>query len=65
MVVKLNGKEICTSHAKYDTTVPGSEPGAKSWTTIGRMTECDDTIPVKVGDALSIDATWDKNAHPL
>ena len=64
MVVKLNGKEICTSKANYG-SVAGVGGDTKPWTTIKTMSECDEAIPVKKGDTISIDAIWDKEAHPL
>jgi hypothetical protein len=66
MVVRLNGREICTSKAYYGASmrIEGNQ-SASNWTTISYMTECDDIIPVKKGDTISVDVSWYKVAHPL
>ena len=66
MDLYLNDKKICTSEAVYGSTLGSDAPGAtKNWTTITKMTECNEVIPVKVGDKLRVDASYDKVAHPL
>jgi hypothetical protein len=66
MVVRLNNREICVSKAHYGSTVRVEDSNVPSnWTTISSMSECDDIIPVKKGDTIAVDASWDKAAHPL
>jgi hypothetical protein len=62
MVINLNGRDICTSKANYGAPIKSKD---ESWSTIATMSECDFAIPVKKGDTLSLDAFWDKVAHPL
>jgi hypothetical protein len=66
MKVMLNDKLICTSDASYGKTYNGdAKPGAKEWTTISKMADCNDVIPIKKGDKIVLDAAYDEIAHPL
>jgi hypothetical protein len=61
----VNDKLYCSSKAIY-----GGEGGeinidGKKWATISKMTECNEPIPVKKGDKLKVQATYNTIAHPL
>jgi hypothetical protein len=64
MSVSLNGKNICTSKAEYGATYSRSSTASK-WTTISKMTDCVDAIPVKRGDRIALEAAYDTVKHPL
>jgi hypothetical protein len=61
----VNNVLKCTSNAVY-----GGEGGklsldGKVWETISKMTECNEPIPVKAGDVIKVEGTYDTKAHPL
>jgi hypothetical protein len=68
MVAKINGKEVCSSHALYGG--PGHEgvsPSGQAWTMINSMQFCTPNTPIKVskGDKLTISGNFDLVTHPL
>jgi hypothetical protein len=66
MRVILNDKLVCTSKASYGKTYGGDAlPGTTEWTTISKMADCNDVLPVKKGDRIVLDAEYDEIAHPL
>jgi hypothetical protein len=67
MAVFLNDKRICLSSAEYGTTmgVSKASAGGQPWTTISKMSDCTDAIPVKKGDKLRLEAAYDEKTHPL
>jgi hypothetical protein len=60
MKVYVNDKAVCQSDAIY-----GQASGGGNWTTISKMVDCIEPIPVKKGDTVRIDALYDSIAHPL
>jgi hypothetical protein len=60
----VNNRTICTSEASYGTSGSLSVDG-KPWTTISKMSECLDPVPVKKGDVVRLEVTYDEIAHPL
>jgi hypothetical protein len=65
VLLYVNDVLKCTSNAVY-----GGEGGklamdGKVWETISKMTECLEPIPVKAGDVLKIEGTYDTKEHPL
>jgi len=64
MSVTLNGKNICVSKAEYGATYSGITTASK-WTTISKMTDCVEAIPVKKGDRLTLEAAYDTVKHPM
>ena len=54
MILYLNGKEICTSKAVYDEK-----------DVIQAMTSCDETLPVKKGDIITMKSIYDIVRHPM
>jgi hypothetical protein len=56
----INNKTVGESKAQYGGA--GSESGR--WATISGMTQCNDLIPVKKGDILTIGANYDVETHP-
>jgi hypothetical protein len=67
MVVKINGKVVCRSSAKYGgklgTMFDGT--GKAVWETIDSMGQCLDLIPLKKGDEVVLSAFYNPGAHPL
>jgi hypothetical protein len=61
----VNGDLKCASKAIYGGDGGKLSLDGKAWETISKMTECIDPIPVKAGDAVRIEATYDTKAHPL
>lgn len=61
----LNDKEICSSKAEYGGAGGTMKAGEKEWTTISRMSDCLEPIPVKKGDYLRLEASYDTVKHPL
>jgi hypothetical protein len=61
----VNGKVYCKSKAIYGGPGGTIILEGKTWATIATMTECNDPIPVKKGDKLKIEATYDTKEHPL
>jgi hypothetical protein len=64
MVAAVNGKQICTSKAEYGNSYSAS-PTAQKWTTISKMTDCNEVTPVKTGDLITLEALYDTDKHPL
>jgi hypothetical protein len=65
MVVKINGKEVCTSSLIYGGE--GHEqvqPNGEVWKTIGKTIPCTDAIAVKKGDKMNMEAFFDFEEHP-
>jgi len=66
IVLKLNDRVICDSHAVYGGG--GSEAlglDGKKWQTIREMTECNTPVEVKKGDVVVTEAIYDTELHPL
>jgi hypothetical protein len=55
----INNKTVCESKAVY-----GGKAESGTWTTVSDMSECNDLIPVKKGDKLTIGANYDFITHP-
>jgi hypothetical protein len=64
MTIYLNDKLVCKSTADYTTSFE-SKAGAKEWTTISKMSDCNDVLNVKKGDRIKINAEYDEKLHPL
>jgi hypothetical protein len=64
MTASLNGKPICVSKAEYGASYSSSTTTSK-WTTISKMTDCNEVIPVKKGDLITLEAAYDTIKHPL
>jgi hypothetical protein len=65
MGVFINGKDVCISTADYSTGYGGNvETSVSNWTTISRMSECDGVWPVKKGDVVTLEASYDEIKHP-
>jgi len=65
MVIKVNGKEACTSSITYGGE--GHEQvqaNGEVWKTIGRTIGCLEPIAVKKGDKLNMEAFFDFEEHP-
>ncbi|KAF2668108.1 hypothetical protein BT63DRAFT_415609 [Microthyrium microscopicum] len=62
---KINGKEICSSFAKYGGAA--SDPNNPGEGTINEMTYCYPKEPMKVkkGDNMTLEASYDLEKHPL
>jgi hypothetical protein len=66
MTVYLNDKKVCVSNAQYNTSYTGElANNGKKWTTISKMSDCNDVIPVKKGDIIKLEAAYDEKEHPL
>jgi hypothetical protein len=63
MIAKVNGKQICISKAEYGSSYSANT--TSKWTTISKMTDCNDVVPVKKGDLVSLEAEYDTVKHPL
>jgi hypothetical protein len=61
--MKVNGKLQCTSNAIYDGPRWTAKDG-KVWTSISKMSDCENPIPVKKGDSIFFDVKFDEVAHP-
>jgi len=59
MVLKINGKEVCSSNAVYGKG--GDIAGEK----ILYMSLCGQNIPIKKGDVLTMNSIYDLKSHPL
>ena len=62
----VNGKKACESMAEYGG--PGSVRTTKDgrkWKTISAMGSCYEPVPVKKGDKVEIEASYDLEKHPL
>lgn len=61
----VNGKLVCASKATYGGPGGTININGKTWETIAKMSECNEPIPVKKGDKLKLEATFDTREHPL
>jgi hypothetical protein len=62
---KVNDKVACNSKARYGGK--GHEartPDGKIWETIAESTYCPDTVRVKKGDRIYMQANYDLEQHP-
>jgi hypothetical protein len=61
ILLTLNGKTICDSHAIY-----GKEMGAdaQDWAVITKMEQCTQPVPVKKGDILQMNSFYDTQKYP-
>jgi hypothetical protein len=65
VIVKINGKPVCQSNAVYGgKEATGKGGNAEGWQTIGEMTPCYGPIPVKKGDQMTLESTYDLEKHP-
>ncbi|TID23380.1 Structural maintenance of chromosomes protein 4 [Venturia nashicola] len=65
MELYLNDKLVCSSNATYGGGSGTMKSDGKEWTTISKMSECEDTIPVKKGDNISMKSRYNTVKHPL
>jgi hypothetical protein len=61
----VNGELACASKAIYGGPGGTVNINGKTWATIAKMGECNEPIPVKKGDKLKLEATYDTKEHPL
>jgi hypothetical protein len=61
----INGKEVCNSLATYGGSEATLINGGKKWETLSSMSECGNAIPVKKGDMVKLEASFDTHAHPM
>jgi hypothetical protein len=59
MVMYINDKEVCASQAVY------AKGGDNNEETIHHMSKCENNIPVKKGDILTMSSVYDLKTHPL
>jgi hypothetical protein len=67
IILTVNGKTVCDSHAKYelDANLAGSiAPNGKPWQVITEMEQCTTPVPIKKGDVLQMTAYYDNGIHP-
>jgi hypothetical protein len=60
----LNGKVVCQSRASYGGSEATLVKDGKKWETLSSMSECGNAIPVKKGDIVRLDASFDTQQHP-
>jgi hypothetical protein len=66
ITLSVNGELICDSAATY-----GGKQGTlynadgSKWETIASMTACDEGVPLKKGDVLTMVSVYDTDMHPL
>ena len=65
MNMYINDKLYCASKAIYGGPGGTVTINGKAWSTIATMTECNDPVPVKKGDIIKLEATYDTKEHPL
>ncbi|KAF2664895.1 hypothetical protein BT63DRAFT_459512 [Microthyrium microscopicum] len=58
--VMINNKTVCESKASY----MDKSDAKGTWAALNKMSTCDELIPVKKGDVLSLAANYDLDAHP-
>ncbi|KAF2675195.1 hypothetical protein BT63DRAFT_31242 [Microthyrium microscopicum] len=63
--VAINGKPVCTSKAGYGGAGSETEVNGKKYLAISSMSVCGGPIPVKKGDALTMNILYDLVQHPL
>lgn len=61
----INEKLYCASNALYGGPGGTLTVDGQTWATIATMEECNNPIPVKKGDKVNIEATYDLKKHPL
>lgn len=64
MELYLNDKLVCKSDATYGGGAGTMKTDGKEWTTISKMSECNDTIQVKKGDKISMKSRYNTVKHP-
>jgi hypothetical protein len=62
IVTMVNENAVCESKAIYGTKSK-TENGTE-WTTISKMTNCEQPIPVKKGDLIKMEVKFDEVNHP-
>lgn len=65
MELYLNDKLVCSSNATYGGGSGTMKADGKEWTTISKMSECEDTIKVKKGDKINMKSRYNTLKHPL
>jgi hypothetical protein len=58
----INGKPVCDSKAVYGTKL--KMDNGKEWTTITKMTDCEEPFSVKTGDMITMKVSFDEINHP-
>jgi hypothetical protein len=58
----VNGKPVCESKAVYGTKL--KMDNGKEWTTISKMTDCQEPFSVKNGDMIQMRVAFDEVNHP-
>jgi hypothetical protein len=58
----VNGKPVCESKAVYGTKL--KMDNGKEWTTISKMTDCQEPFDVKNGDMITMKVSFDEINHP-
>jgi hypothetical protein len=64
ITMKINGKAVCTSVAKYGGEGHTTNIDGKSWETLAGMSPCTEAIAVKKGDVMTFEARYDLDVHP-
>jgi Stress up-regulated Nod 19 len=64
MVLKINDKVVCDSKAEYGGSGTFKGENSKDIQALSGMKECNDPVPIKKGDSLSIEAYFDLDKHP-
>jgi len=59
MVLLINDKEVCESTPTYSIGGPNNQE------TIKGMSSCPNSIPVKKGDVMRMNAVYDLAKHPM
>jgi hypothetical protein len=65
MVLKVNGKMVCNSEAIYDGSQSMKNAKGDEWKSLSGMIECYDPVRVQRGDAVTIEAHYNLELHPL
>jgi hypothetical protein len=65
--INLNSKLACNSSASYGTRPDWIMHGndGKTWEALSGMEDCNEAVPVKKGDNITIIADYDLNKHPM
>ena len=58
----VNDKPVCESKAVYGTKL--KMENGKEWTTISKMTDCQEPFDVKNGDMIKMKVSFDEVNHP-
>jgi hypothetical protein len=64
ITMKINGKAVCTSVAKYGGEGHTTNIDGKNWDTLAAMSPCTEAIAVKKGDVMTFEARYDLDVHP-